>query len=607
MAAPTYSTDLTDIITDPTSSTGWTLIASSSGGASSFTVPEIDDYIQSGTPGTYGCISRNPWSSSIRGMVYNSAQTIPSGSAVFIWTKSDVAQALNTKANGGIQALIGSGTGALNCYYVSGSDDAFGGWKVYPIDPTITPSTTVGSPTSTTSYFGVRWDVPSSGPSKGFPFKIDAIRYGSTITSTNGDLSNGYATFSGASAYDGDISRSYGLFFLQNGVYLHQGNFQMGTSATAVDFRDSNRTIFIQSTDFVSSGFNRFEVNNASSYVEWKNISIRALGTVSRGDFEVVDNATVIFDSNTLTDMGTFIFQSNSNISATTFRRCDTITAGGATLSGCTFSNSIAAVSLSTSTLSNITDNTFVSDGSNHAVDLGTVSATTSMDWSNYLSGYAATDGSTGNEAIKVNVASGQTLTINVGDGYSTPSIYNTGTGSVAVVTGTRTVKIAVSSISGAVSGANVYLQAAAGGSLPYEASVSVTRSATTATVSHTAHGLVTGDKVNIKGITDKIEDNTTHTINKIDANSYSFTTTDTGSTSYTGTITSTFVFLRGIASSGTNSNEISMSRSIPSDQPVVGWARKSTSAPYYKQGDISGIVSSSANTIFSPILISDE
>jgi hypothetical protein len=118
---------------------------------------------------------------------------------------------------------------------------------------------------------------------------------------------------------------------------------------------------------------------------------------------------------------------------------------------------------------------------------------------------------------------------------------------------------------------------------------------------------MATNDTVLIAGITDKTEDNGVHTITKISDNSYSYTTTDSGSTSYTGTIKSTFVFLKGIANSGTDSNEISMQRTIPSTQPVTGWARKSTSAPYYKQGAINGNVLSTGDTTFSPVLIADD
>ena len=336
MAAASYTTDLVDIITDPAATTGWTLISSGGGGASSFSVPETDDYIQGNQS-----ISRNPWTAiSIRGMVYNSAQTIPAGSAVFIWAKSDVAQALDTRPNGGIQALVGNATTALKCYYVDGSDTyALGGWKCYPIDPTITQSASIGSPTTATDYFGMRWSVPVSGPSKGFPYKIDALRVGSTLTLTAGDLGNGYATFTGVATFQGALTRQWGLFQFQNGTYLMQGKFQMGTSGTAVDFRDSNRAIFIADTIFVPSGFNSFEINNAASRVDWSNISISSLGTVSRGNFVMNANATVNFTSNTFTDMGTFAFLSNATDLGGTYRRCQTVTPAGATFTDSLFTN----------------------------------------------------------------------------------------------------------------------------------------------------------------------------------------------------------------------------------------------------------------------------
>lgn len=362
MAAPSYTTDLVDIITDPAATTGWTLISSGGGGASSFTAPETDDYIQSASPGTLGCISRNPWTSvSIRGMVYNSAQTIAAGNAVFIWAKSDVAQALDTRVNGGLQALIGNATTALKAYYVDGSDSyAFGGWKCYAIDPTITQSTSIGTPTSVTDYFGFRWSVPVSGPSKGFPYKIDAIRRGRTLTLTAGDLANGYATFTGVATFQGDLSRQWGLFQFQNGSYLQQGNFQMGTSGAAVDFRDSNRAIAVADTLFVQSGFNRFEVNNVSSRVDWTNISISALGTVSRGNFEMINAADVNFETCTFTDMGTFIFLSTAGDIGSTYRRCLTVTPNGGSFTNSTFTNtqsSTGAITLAApSDIANMTD-----------------------------------------------------------------------------------------------------------------------------------------------------------------------------------------------------------------------------------------------------------
>ena len=104
-------------------------------------------------------------------------------------------------------------------------------------------------------------------------------------------------------------------------------------------------------------------------------------------------------------------------------------------------SNSINGSTGVTSTISSSLDyiatNKYNSSGSNHAVDLGIISANTTMSWNNIDTGF--TDASSGNETIKVSVDSGFTLTINVASGASTPSVYNVGLGDASVVVGQRT------------------------------------------------------------------------------------------------------------------------------------------------------------------------
>jgi hypothetical protein len=625
MATPTYATDLLDITTDSDAFT-----AVGAGGA--LTTAETDFYIQGNN-----CLSKATgatWdTNAYGGALHNDGadRTIPTNGAVFAWIYFWGSAALATEANGGYALAIGNLSTAYKTFEVRGSDNwEFGGWECTPVDPDTfwaSPHRTVGAPTGTYSWFGAEARVAAAANiGKGNPFGLDAIRYGrGELRCTDGDVTNGYASFggsspdAGAAAYDNTAVRRWGLMTPRNGAFFQQGLFIMGLAGTAVDFRDSNRVIFIQNTKKVTSLFNGFEIRHALSRVDWTNISVQALGTVSPGYFTVVDNADVNLDSCTFTDMGAFTFQSATTAIDCTFRRCAGITSGGATFSGCTITRSTAAASVTASSPSDIEDFTgctFVSDGTNHAIDLGTVSATASVSWANFLTGYAGTDGSTGNEALKVNVASGQTLTISVTSGYDTPYIYNTGSGTVTVVTGTRTVTVAVTSVDGPVSGANVYLAAAAGGPFPSGADpddvVTITSSGTTATVSHTNHGMATGDQFNLTGITDKIADNGVHTITGYTTNSYTYSTTDTGSDTYTGTIKSTFVFLKGLATAGTDSNEISMTRSIPSAQPVTGWARKTSVAPdydppNYKQGAISGAVSSTGDTTFTPVLISDD
>jgi hypothetical protein len=74
-----------------------------------------------------------------------------------------------------------------------------------------------------------------------------------------------------------------------------------------------------------------------------------------------------------------------------------------------------------------------------------------------------------------------------------------------------------------AVENVRVLMLADTGGDLPSNVTVTITRSGSVATVSHTSHGLSTGDKVQIKSA-NEFEYNGIYTITKIDSNSYSYT-----------------------------------------------------------------------------------
>jgi hypothetical protein len=153
------------------------------------------------------------------------------------------------------------------------------------------------------------------------------------------------------------------------------------------------------------------------------------------------------------------------------------------------------------------------------------------------------------------------------------------------------------------IQNANVFLATGEGGNLPYKASVTISNSGTTATVTHTSHGMATNDKVWIEGASHDAN-NGVFTITKIDDNSYSYTMGSAPGSNPTGSITVTFVYLKG----ETDVNgEISMSRSIPGTQLANGWARKSSGAPYYKTGAINGDVISTGDTTFTAILASDD
>lgn len=311
MVAPVYATDLTDInlVNTAGGTTGWTAIGTGGAGLAS----ETDYFIQGD-----GCVSKSGWTAATKGMIYDATTTtIAAGDALFIWVKQNNRNLLDTTTNGGVQVIVGSATGAYDHFYVDGSETEgsdLAGWRNYAIDPTQTPSTTTGSPTNT-NFIGCLWKILGSGTLKGSPNGIDAFRHGRELQCTNGETAN-YATFDGAATYDADTTRAWGLLTPALGNYLFHGAFVMGTTGTAVDFRDSNRSIYVLNDLFVPSTFNEFEIRNASSNVEWTNIQIVHQGTVSPSTM-TLNVGTFTGDLCRFVGAGTTTFNSNGSSACT--------------------------------------------------------------------------------------------------------------------------------------------------------------------------------------------------------------------------------------------------------------------------------------------------
>lgn len=413
MAAASYTTDLilinecevTTNFTEPTSATA--------GGTAA---QENEFFVQN-----QFSISKTFNATGVGGLHFNNGAgvTIPTDGAVFTWIYWTAPNSLATKANGGQRITIGSAAGVYRSWYVAGGDtNVYGGWVNYPVNPTVAPSLTTGTPQTTTyQYFG--YVVNNNlAISRGNPFGIDVIRYGrGSIIITDGDLANGYATFPAIAAVNdsnttGAFNR-WGIFSEVKSTYNMQGRLQFGSVTTPVDFRDSNRTIVIQNTEYVTSGFNMFEVLNASSRVDWTGITVQSLSTASRGNFKVTANAIVNIEGCTFTDMGTFEFLSNTVVHDTTFRRTGTITHGNSNFSLNRIIGNVSTSAVITDNPANIQNCEFISSGTGHAIEI-TVPGTYSF-IGNTFSGYGSTG--TTNAAIYNN--SGGTVTLNITSGDS--------------------------------------------------------------------------------------------------------------------------------------------------------------------------------------------
>ena len=465
------------------------------------------------------------------------ATALPDGN-VYIWAAFLAAGSALTKVNGGLQICLGDGTNR-SFWNVAGSDTYSGGFVKWAVNTGVAESENDGATADLGDITEVGFVCDVGGTTTRFDnMVVDAMEAGSGLTfqgTTTGDL-----LFSESQAIDSNTA--IGILSESNGIIFSQGSLEFSgtaqtSSAETLVFVDAlggaytysfdvTGTVTLTNSTITSSGLADFDFDTSGATAFTMNGgSLGGFSTVTTGSGQTMSG--IVFQSGGTSSI-------SNTISSSSFNLCDTITVTATgTLSGCTIDNSIGASSVSTTSLAKVTGCSFTSDGSNHAVDLGTVAATTSMDWDNSFSGYAVSDGATGNEVIKVNVASGQTLTINSSSG--TPSVYNTGTGTVNVVSGQVTFTLTVTDTSGApIQGAMVYVTADAGG------------------------GLTEGTVI----------------INKV--------TTDVN-------------------------GQVSDTRSLGSNQPIVGRARKSTTAPYYKTGAVVGTISSTAGLDLTIQLLSDE
>jgi hypothetical protein len=248
-----------------------------------------------------------------------------------------------------------------------------------------------------------------------------------------------------SNTYDGLSSVVSGVTFFQSDVLITttSGNSYGETVVFSKALNTDNiYTLSVTGTaDFQASSYaaeTGATINlNTSGATSWQMLggSLVGLGTTIFKAGQIVSG--VVFTNRTSITHSASLFTGNTiNTSGIM-----TVSATGA-CSGNTFNKSTGISSVLLADLSHAINNEFVSSGTGHAVELSSIGSGT-MSWSNIDSGYAATNGSTGNESIFVNVASG-TLTINVATGASTPTIRTAGA-TVNVVAGLVSFKFTVS------------------------------------------------------------------------------------------------------------------------------------------------------------------
>ena len=622
MAAPTYTTDLSTFNLCENSGTFGEFANMADGGSPDST--DTDDIIQGSYLTSAQCALKTGELQSIYAD-YGSGVTIPTDGAIFMWFKFDAGGILQTYANGGVRAVIGASSTNWDAWKAGGSDrtpNPAGGWWNFAINPTArTYDYRNGSGTGTTYQFaGMAISLTGNGPSKGQPFKIDGFRYGrGSIIFEYGSSGDGYATFAAAAAKNdaNDATNGYnrwGLFQAYGGGYLWKGRMQLGTSSNALEMVDSNRFILIDDVVNCTANFNTIEVNNVSTVITWTNIIFKALGTTSPGRLVMNNNADLNLDGCQFFDMGAFGFGgSGTEFLNSTFQSCGLITVNGGKINGSKVLESTVSADASAIDWDvnvdpdGYLDDLIVSEGANahHAIEFGsTCPSTMTIRGLDVGSDFAATNGQNNSTFHITDSNTGNNYTIYC-VGCSGNMTYKSAGAGVTIVSDPVTVKVTVTNAAGTlIDGARVLLKAAnATGPFPYQESVTISNSGTTATVSHTGHGMATNDKVEIRG-SEYAQNEGVHQITVTGVDSYTYTMSSApGDGAVSGTITSTFVALSGLTSSGI----VSTSRVYSSNQPVIGWARKSSASPYYKTGTLSGSVDSTDGYNNTAVLISDE
>ena len=189
------------------------------------------------------------------------------------------------------------------------------------------------------------------------------------------------------------------------------------------------------------------------------------------------------------------------------------------------------------------------------------------------------------------------------GSSLDSSKIYTPQGGTVTIVNSVPVVVTVKDVATGAViEGARVLLTSDTGGSLPYQASVTITRASTTATVTHTSHGFSTGQKVLISGAS-QYEYTGVKTITVTGTNTYTFSVSGSPATPATGTITSTTVLSEDLTDvAGQLTTELRYS----SDQPVGGRVRRGTDTPFYRTQRISSTITE-AGLNLTILMVKDE
>lgn len=453
------------VVNEADSTTGWTGMT-----ASGTTNPDPVE--------ATGWVGANVGNEIFDGYVTISAANY-SNAVVYLWAFSRLALGNTADANGGWMVHLGSGTNR-GAWKVAGADlspfrhdQGPTGWACLALDTTVLPVSPLNRQGSAASVnfsaitsVGTTVNSLAAAPGMGATYYADIIRTLlpatndgcalSIVGGTSGDPGT-FAEIAFADRQTGDLQAHGIVRELAAGAFGCQGPLRFGNDSGSNSswFQDSNVTFVFEDRKFRTDLYKIFITDNGVGTTTF----ILGVKSGTGSDATGTDGCSLIcppgvgaeFDSATDTDVtDVFIYGSSftgfsngiklrdpQEFIGNTVQNSGTIEPNGATLFNCSIINSLATSALLWDT--NIDTNgrldgcRFVSGGTGHAIELGpNTPSAIGMNRITY-SGYATTDGSTGNESVYNN--SGKEITITISGG-GIPTVRNGAGASTIIVAG---------------------------------------------------------------------------------------------------------------------------------------------------------------------------
>lgn len=530
-----------------------------------------------------------------------------SGEHLRLWINTINAPYMEDEAGGGYEVYVSDGT---NTDYITifGSDTYPGGWVNVVVDCAL--FTTVNP--ANVDTWGIRANHHTNAKNA-INTWVDFFRYTDGYYITGGTSGDKVRLSDIAIADKGTTTLyGYGIVEEYEDNYFASGEIQIGNGTTTTYF-EMDADVLTFTNKPVADGLYKLNGDGSGCDIVIVNSTIKASGTGDDNRFDV-DMSTGSPGSVSITDSvfirgGTFVFASGQTVTGNTFNNCQQITAGGADFTGSkVLTSAVAADGYAlywdeTTDPNGELDDMEFSIGSNahHAIYFGASIPSSITLTGISFSGFNASDSQ--NDSTLYFADTGGTITLNLVGCSGNISVKTAGCTVVKVINPVAfTITVLDKNTKSAVQYAWVTIWATATGDLPYQDSVSIARSGSTVTVTHTAHGLSTNHWVEIEGCTET-EYNGIWQITKIDDDSYSYQINTTPSSPATGSPKSTAIIINAETD---GSGQVSDTRSYTADQGYDGKVLKGSWDPVYEEYPISGTLDKDTGVAMTALLIPD-